>query len=141
MLIDLPIEIIKLEDESYHIMVEAEFVKGITGSLIIDTGASKTVFDMQFVKPFVTDIEDVEEQNSSGINAMITQAKVGTIPEINFLGLKIETYKSLLLDLSHINELYKQYTDKQIAGLLGSDFLLEYEAVIDYGQQKMSLNY
>ena len=72
---------------------------------------------------------------------MITQAKVGTIPEINFLGLKIETYKSLLLDLSHINELYKQYTDKQIAGLLGSDFLLEYEAVIDYGQQKMSLNY
>ncbi len=141
MLIDLPIEIIKLEDESYHVMIEAEFIKGIKGNLIIDTGASKTVFDQQFVQPFITDVEDVEEQNSSGINAMITQAELGTIPEIGFGELKIENYKSLLLDLSHINELYKKYTDKQIAGLLGSDFLLEYEAVIDYGQKRISLNY
>ena len=141
MIIDLPIEIIELEDESYHLMIESEFSNGISGSLIIDTGASKTVFDMQFVEPFITDVEDVEEQNSSGINAMINQAKVGIIPKINFGKLKIEEYQCMLLDLSHINELYKKYTDKQIAGLIGSDFLVKYDAIIDYGRNIITLNY
>lgn len=141
MIIDLPIEIIELEDDSYHLMMEAEFADGISGSLIIDTGASKTVFDMQFVEPFITDVEDVEEQNSSGINAMINQAKVGVIPEISFGKFKIEDYQCMLLDLSHINELYKKYTNKHIAGLVGSDFLVKYDAIIDYGRKVMTLDY
>jgi len=141
MTLTLPIEIIKLEDASYHLMIVAEFPMGILGNLIIDTGASKTIFDQQFVEPFITDIEDVDNQNSSGINAMITQAKVGVIPKIKFSILEIKNYECLLLDLTHINDLYKKYSNKQIAGLIGSDFLVQYQAVIDYGQQKISLNY
>lgn len=141
MLIDLPIEIIKLEDASYHLMIEAEFVQNIPGNLIIDTGASKTVFDQQFVESFIIDLQDVDNENSSGINAMITQAKFGVIPKISFGTLEILDFQCLLLDLSHVNELYKKFTNKQIAGLMGSDFLVKYEAVIDYGQQKITLNY
>jgi len=141
MLIDLKIEIIKLEDESYHILIEAEFPGNILGKLIIDTGASKTVIDADFAEQFTSQIEDVENQDSSGINAIITGAKIGTIPKINFGNLEIKDYKCLLLDLSHVNSLYKKYTNKHIAGLLGSDFLVNYEAVIDYGQKKISFNY
>lgn len=141
MIIDLPIEIIELEDDSYHLMIESRFSSGISGSLIIDTGASKTVFDMKFVESFIIDVEDVKDQNSSGINAMISQAKVGVIPEVNFGKLKIKEYQCMLLDLSHINELYKKYTSKQIAGLIGSDFLVKYDAIIDYGRKIISLNY
>jgi len=141
MLIDLPIEIIKLEDASYHLIVEAVFNKKTYGNLIIDTGASKTVFDQTFVSSFIVDVEDIDDQNSSGINAMIAQTQLGIIPEIKFGKLEITNYSCLLLDLSHVNELYKKYTDKQIAGLIGSDFLVEYEAVIDYNQKKLSLNY
>jgi hypothetical protein len=141
MLLDLPIEVIKLEDTSYHLMIKAEFTLGVQGNLIIDTGASKTVFDQQFVEPFITGLQDVDDKNSSGINAMITHAKAGVIPEIKFGTLEIKDYECLLLDLSHVNELYKKYTNKQIAGLMGSDFLVQYEAVIDYGQKKITLNY
>lgn len=141
MTITLPIEIIKLEDASYHLMIEALFIQNIQGNLIIDTGASKTVFDQQFVESFVVDLQDVDDKNSSGINAMITKATFGVIPEIKFGTLEIKNYQSLLLDLSHVNALYKKYTNKQIAGLIGSDFLVQYEAVIDYKQQKITLNY
>ncbi|MFA6400595.1 MAG: retropepsin-like aspartic protease [Salinivirgaceae bacterium] len=139
MKIKIPIELITLEDASYHIMVEAVFNKTIRGNLIIDTGASKSVLDFSFAESFAHSIEEVQDQNSSGINALIHQAHVGTIDKFQLGKLKIKDYQTVLLDLSHINQLYANYSDKTIAGLLGSDFLVEYNAVIDYGKKKLFL--
>lgn len=137
----LPIEIIKLEDESYHLMIEANFYPTKNGHLIIDTGASKTVLDSQFASSFVNEFEEIVENQSSGINAMITDAKIGTIPNIKFNDLELVNYKCLLLDLSHINDLYKKYSDKYIAGLIGSDFLLKHHAIIDYKKKTLTLKF
>ncbi|MDA3893577.1 MAG: aspartyl protease family protein [Salinivirgaceae bacterium] len=137
----LPIEFIKLEDKSYHLMIEAEFPNHTMGDLIIDTGASKSVFDQEFVSPFIKNLEEIDDENSSGINAMITQAQAGIIPLVKFKTLEIKDFQALLLDLSHVNNLYKKYTSKQVAGLIGSDFLVNHKAVIDYGQKKISLKY
>ncbi len=139
MQIEIPIEIIELEENSYHLMIEGAFNEELKGNLIIDTGASKTVFDSSFVSAFVTDIEELEENDSSGINATITNARTGIIPHIAFSTLKLEHYECLLLDLSHVNQVYQKYTDRQIAGLVGSDFLLKYKAVIDYEQKTLTL--
>ena len=141
MIIDLPITVIELEDDSYHLMMDLEFDSGLVGSLIIDTGASKTVFDIEFVEPFITNIEDVDDKDSSGINGMITQTKVGVVPEIHIGKLHINDYQCVLLDLSHINDIYKKYTTKHIAGLIGSDFLIKYNAIIDYGKKLITLKY
>ncbi len=141
MKLKIPIELITLEDASYHIMVEAVFNKSIRGNLIIDTGASKSVLDYGFVESFAHSIEEVTDQNSSGINALINQAHVGTIDKFQIGKLKIQDYQTVLLDLSHINQLYAKYSDKIIVGLLGSDFLVEYRAVIDYGKKRMTLNF
>jgi len=139
MLIDIPIELIELEDSSYHLMIQAVFNSNISGNLIIDTGASKTVFDFGFVHSFINDLEAIEDQHSSGINAMITEAHTGVIPVLSIQKLVLENYPCILLDLSHINQLYQQYSDKHIAGLIGSDFLVAHEAVIDYSQKKLTL--
>ena len=140
MIIDIPLTIIELEDESYHVMLDASFSNNIKGNLIIDTGASKTVFDINFAEQFVKDVQDVEEDNSSGINAMISQTKTGIIPLLKIGKFEIEDYKTILLDLSHINNIYRQYANMSIAGLIGSDFLVEYDAVINYGAKIISLN-
>jgi len=137
----IPIEIIELEDESYHLMIEATFNKTEKGHLIIDTGASKTVLDSQFSNPFISEFEEIEENQSSGINAMITDAQIGIMPYISLNELELSNYKCLLLDLSHINELYKKYSDRYITGLIGSDFLLKYHAVIDYKKKTLTLSY
>lgn len=136
----LPIEIITLEDESYHIMIEVTLSKQLKGDLIIDTGASKSVFDKQFVSEYIEDIEDVEDNNSSGINAMLSEAQAGTLPSLLFNELELNNYKCILLDLSHINSFYKKHTNKQIAGLIGSDFLLKYNAVIDYKKATLTIS-
>ncbi len=43
-LIRIPVEIIKLEDNSFHMLVHVE-TDGVQGDMIIDTGASVTVLD------------------------------------------------------------------------------------------------
>jgi len=141
MKIKIPIELITLEDSSYHIMVEAIFNKSIRGNIIVDTGASKSVVDYGFAESFAHSIEEVQDQNSSGINALISQAHIGVIEKFSIGKLKIRNYQTVLLDLSHINQLYASYSDKTIAGLLGSDFLVQYNAVIDYGKKQMTFNF
>ncbi len=137
--IEITIEIIELEENSYHLMIEGTFNEELKGNLIIDTGASKTVLDSSFVTPFVTEVKDLEENDSSGINATITNAQTGIIPYITFSTLNIENFECLLIDLSHVNQVYQKYTERQIAGLIGSDFLLKYKAVIDYEKEKLFL--
>lgn len=119
-------------------MVEVTLNATTKASLIIDTGASKTVFDKNFISPIASNIEAVEDNRSSGINAMIDEASVGTIDEFKIGDLTINNYQCLMLDLSHINELYKNYADKYIAGLLGSDFMVENKAIINYAEKSIT---
>jgi hypothetical protein len=44
------------------------------------------------------------------------------------------------MDMNHINELYQKVSDYKICGLLGSDFLLKYNAVIDYKRRVLKLS-
>jgi hypothetical protein len=134
----IPLQLIELEDSSFHIMIEARF-KRLKGNLIIDTGASKTVLDYTFGKKIAQSIKKIKDQNSSGINAMITDSHLATVPSLTVGRLKITDYPCVLLDLSHVNALYQKYCDKHIAGLIGSDFLVQYQAVIDYNKRVMKL--
>ena len=47
--ISIPIEIIELETQSYHLIVKCTLNGEQSGDMVIDTGASKTVFDRDFV--------------------------------------------------------------------------------------------
>jgi hypothetical protein len=136
---NIPIEIIKLDDSSFHIMISVRINDSIDVNLIIDTGASKTVFDTTTIGDFCDEVEAVEEHNSSGITELISEAKTANMPQIAFGSMKIQNYKCVLLDLSHINAVYKGYSDKKIAGLLGGDFLVKYKAVINYKQKTLKI--
>lgn len=135
----LPIKIICLNNESFHIMVEIMFNKKHIGNLVVDTGASKTIIDQNFAQQFVYDIEDLDTEDSSGINGQIQGAKTGTIAQINFGDMQITDYKCLMLDLSHINSIYEKMGKPKIAGLIGSDFLIKHGAIINYKKQTLTI--
>lgn len=139
MKINIPIEIIELEESSYHLMIPIHIQKQHQGYLIIDTGASKTVFDYNLLLPFAKDIEDADSEQSSGINSMISGTYTCLLPEISFADFSITDFATILLDLSHINQLYSKYTNKEITGLLGSDFLVENKALINYDKKLLTL--
>lgn len=135
----LPINIIYLDKENYHLMVEISFENGQKGNMVIDTGASKTVFDENSTSCFLTEIENVDTDDSVGINGRIAEAKIGKIAEINFGNLKIIDYQCVLIDLSHINEVYEKLEKPIIIGLIGSDFLMKHQAIINYKKETLTL--
>ena len=60
--IKIPIEVVELEDNSFHIIATLQ-IGSIEGDFIIDTGASVTVIDK--LTPFSYEpLEDVSEINS-----------------------------------------------------------------------------
>lgn len=135
----LPFEIIELETDNYHLIVSADFTDGSVKKWVIDTGASKTVFDLNLEKHFVLSEDETEELHSAGINTNPLTTQLGYLNTFTLGHLKIEGMKVALMDLSHINALYKKATQLKICGLIGSDFLLKYNAVIDYKKKMLTL--
>lgn len=141
MIIKIPLEIVNLEDNSCHLFVGAIFNNDHCGEMIIDTGASKTVFSYSHLKDMANNIRDAENIHSTGINAGPLDSKLATISMFRLGDLVIEDHEILLMDLDNINEIYNKIIQKEIWGLLGGDFLRNYKANIDYFKKVLKLQY
>lgn len=135
----IPIEIVELELENYHPVINTVFADGTSGKWVIDTGASKSVFDILLTQHIAYSEGDTEELHSAGISEEPIQSSLGILNPLSFGKLQVEKMKVALLDLSHINELYSRATELKICGLLGSDFLEKHKAVIDYKRRRLVL--
>lgn len=133
----VPIEIIQLESENYHLIVSCVFTDGTKGNWVIDTGASKSVFDTNLADQFTSDGDETEELHSAGVSDEPMTTSLGYLKNLAFGKLKVERMKVALMDMAHINELYSKAADLKICGLLGSDFLLKYNAVVDYKRKHL----
>lgn len=134
----LPIEIIELENNNFHLLLEGRFQDRTVSHWIIDTGASKSVFDKTLSDYYkLIEPDDDEEFHSAGINEGTVETAVGEIKRIKFGKLKIKNLQVALINLDHVNDIYRRYHDVRIVGLLGGDILKEYSAIIDYGKKEV----
>ena len=140
-MIEIPLQIIELEDDNYHILIEGNFEDETPSYWIIDTGASKTVLDSN-LKQFYANVESDNEEDyqSAGINQGMLDTSVGKMYFLRFGQFKITNQKVALIDLNHVNEIYEKYTSFKIAGLLGGDILMHYKCVIDYSRKIIKFN-
>ena len=135
-MIEISLQIIELEHENYHILIEGHFEDETPSFWIIDTGASKTVLDKNLSSYYeMIDSDDMEDFQSAGINQGMTETSVGKLNFLRFSDLIITEQKVALIDLSHVNEIYEKYTSYRIAGLLGGDILMRYQCRIDYANK------
>jgi len=67
------------------------------------------------------------------------ESKKVIIDKIQIGEIKIANYNAAVLDLSHVNESYEKLGIEPIDGVLGSDILCDYNAVIDYEKKELSL--
>lgn len=134
MILKIPIRIERLEADGFHLFIKG-VINGQDVNLLLDTGASKTVFDLKRISKIVKKRKksfDSFENLSTGLGTSKMKSHYTIIKEFIIGELMFNDYKAILLDMSHVNESYQMLGFNGIDGVLGSDLLMEYKAVIDY---------
>jgi hypothetical protein len=133
----IPMEVVLLEEGTMHLLVPA-VADGVENYWwVVDTGASKSVVDKAFAFNFVHD--EMEGAMATGLGQEMVETSTGLIRNFRLGGMSFEPLQVAIVDLHHINDEYSKYSDKRIAGLLGSDFFFREKAVIDYADRTISL--
>jgi hypothetical protein len=137
----VPFKILEINGEGYHLIFTIH-INGKPADVILDTGASKTVFDTKRITKYVKNKNfAAHEKLSTGLGSNTMKSHATILEKIRIGELEISDYKTVLLDLSHVNESYRQVGFPVIEGVLGSDILTEYKAVIDYEKKVLKLKY
>lgn len=132
-MIEIPLILVELERENYHILIKGHFQDKSPAYWIIDSGASKSVLDINLKDFYETlDSEEEDDYQSAGINQGMLETSVGRMNYLRFGRLEITNRKMALIDLTHVNDIYSKYTSFRISGLLGGDILMHYRCIIDY---------
>lgn len=136
--ITVPLSLINLQDNGFHLVVEI-VVFGQPVFAVVDTGASRSVFDRDFVKEHLLESEHGEETEATTLFTTSTtfQAK---IPLLKIGRLTLSEYHAVALDLESVNHTYHALGHPSIVGIIGSDILLTYKAVINYQKMKLFLH-
>lgn len=136
----IPLTLIHLQDDGFHLLVEVVvFNKRFTA--VLDTGASKTVFDKTTIEQYA-DHEHIllSEHLSTGLGTNTMESYTLIIPELKLGELVLNDYKVALLDLSSINYAYEMLELEPVLGVIGGDLLRAHKAIIDYENKTLSLN-
>ncbi len=127
----IPLEIQHIKEDGYHIFVMIT-INGQNVRMLLDTGASRTVFDMETIKMIHTGIEmEANEDRATGLGTNSVENYIAVVDIFAIGGLTIKDFQVGILDLSHVNTSYSNIDMPSIAGVVGSDLLVKYSAVID----------
>jgi hypothetical protein len=137
--IEIPLILVELENENYHILIETKFSDNEPQIWVIDTGASKTVLDINLINIYTEVETPLTEIESMGIGDTGIETKSGIIGEMKLGNESLYNLNVALIDLSQLNILYHRFTNKKISGLIGSDFLVRYKAAIDFKKLVLTL--
>ncbi len=126
-------------DGIYHMFMVVE-LNGHPGWFLLDTGASTTVIDRAHAEKL--GIVEAEQAPFSDIEAYgagtdaLDIAFTKKIKRVKIGKWKTKNKVFALLDLSHIQG---HMDDMEIAGILGSDILIEGRAILDYPRHRLYL--
>ena len=128
-----------LEGGGKHIFVRCS-VGGTKSLMLIDTGCSNTVFDSSAEVFSGIRLHEVKGSDRNfSLNASIDDVRVGKIKDFAIGRFSTPINRAVFISLEHINTLYETMIGERIVGILGSDFLRRYKAVIDFGKGNMTM--
>jgi hypothetical protein len=138
-MIEIPINIINIEGDGFHIVTEG-LINGKPARFVVDTGASRTVFDKDRILNYINNPEFSEKEGlSAGIGGTDISSFIFDIEELCFGDLMISNYQAVAMDLSNINTSYEMIKLPPIDGVFGGDLLKRHNAVINYRLKKIRL--
>lgn len=140
MAIKIPIRLLNIEGDGFHLQVKIK-INGKAANAIIDTGASKTVFDKTRIDHFLKKEKLTEhDRMSTGLGTASMQSHAVELKKLSIGKLDILDYNGVVLDLSHVNQTYVAIGLKPIDAVVGSDVMEKYKAVIDYSKKTLTMS-
>ncbi|KGE13683.1 aspartyl protease family protein [Sphingobacterium deserti] len=136
----IPLEILELQGDGYHLLVHVElFDKPF--KMVLDTGASKTVLDKNTL--LHSGISEDKFRNtdilSTGLGTNSMQSFILEIPLFKINDWQLKNFQTAVLDLSSINFAYEQMNFEPVIGVIGGDILRPFGAKIDYSSEILTL--
>ena len=137
--IEVPLQLLDIEGEGFHIMVKG-MIHGKEASFLVDTGASRSVFDPNTIVTYIEDIQfEKKEGMSAGVGSSDLESATFVIDSLSIGSLEIKDYEAVALDLENIHEMYAKLSLPHIDGIIGGDLLQKNKAVINYRSKKLRL--
>ena len=104
--IEVPMQLLDIEGEGFHIMVKG-MIHGKEAHFLIDTGASRSVFDPITISSFIDDIAfEKKEGMTAGVGSSDLESSTFIIDNFSVGNLEIHDYEAVALDLENIHEMY-----------------------------------
>ena len=133
----LPIRLLDIEGEGFHVLIEGK-INGMEANFLVDTGASRSVFDPTVISRFV---ENPQFQKKPGITAGVggsdLESSTFVIDTLSFGDIEIRDYEAVALDLENIHETYQKLGLPSIDGIIGGDLLYRLKATLNYRLRKI----
>ena len=137
--IEIPINIINIEGDGFHLIAEG-MINNKPARFVVDTGASRTVFDKDRILNYIDNPEFNEKEGiSAGIGGTDISSFIFNIEELSFGNLEINDYQAVAMDLSNVNNSYAMLKLPPVDGVIGGDLMKKHQAVINYKLKKMRL--
>ncbi len=135
----IPLKIYEIPGGGNHLLIKCTINDNKT-FMLIDTGASNSVFDPEFEAFTETEMIPVEEEmKSSGFNSTIEKLLIGSINKLKLSHFTTNLPQAVFTSLAHVNSLYKSIKLPYIAGILGCDFLIKHGAIINFHKKILYL--
>lgn len=136
----IKLEILSIQEYGIHCFVSAKVI-GSKARMLIDTGASKTVFAKSFIEKNLSELYTKKsEQLTTGLGGNNIESEEAVIPVLKIGKLIIKNYHAHILDLAQINETYHQVDLPPIDGVIGCDLLLAHKAVLNFKKRILALS-
>jgi hypothetical protein len=122
--------------ETKHYLIEAK-VNGVSGSFILDTGASSSCICASLENNFKIISKQTIEKASSA-TSKISNTKISKNNTIQ-IGKWENKTNFITFDMSHINHALNEKKIDSVSGIIGADILKKSKAILDYKANKLYL--
>jgi len=136
----IPMKLINLED-GFHLMVSA-YIGFYEVNLLVDTGASHTCFDKErlLMIPGIDEYDiEVIDKSGTGLGTNTMESAITHLEDLTLGNFMMDDYPVIVINMSHINESYALLDIPPIDGVIGSEYLKYFNAVIDYKNLELIL--
>ena len=136
---EIPFQLLDIEGDGFHIMIQGR-INGKEANFLIDTGASRSVFDFATMSEFIDDPQFQKKEGiTAGVGSSDLESSTFDIESIALGNLEIKHYQAVALDLENIHETYEKINLPKIHGIIGGDVLATHKAVINYRLKKIRI--